>query len=89
MINSKTLHLFVSGLFVATLLTPHIWITAILSVVLILIWGNFILPILSALILDASFVNNREFFNIYGFVLTSVTMIATVILLKLRKFLKF
>ncbi len=87
MINSKILHIFTAGLFLSSVLTANLWVMLILATILILIWGNFILPILSMVILDSSFVGNRELVNAYGFILTSVTIVATIILLKLRKFL--
>lgn len=81
-------HWFASGLFVAAAITNSIWLAILLAIILILIWNNFMLPILFALIIDSSFVASRELSNLYGLLLTTGAIALTLMLLPLRRFLK-
>lgn len=83
------MHYFTMGVFMAFALSPYILITYIIAIVLILRWGNYYLPLMVALLLDMSLVPDRELINAYGFIFTISILVSTLILLKLRKFLKF
>jgi len=89
MSKSIYMHYFTAGLFVAAALSPHVTVAALLAVILVLRWGNFTLPVIAALLVDSSLVVNRDLGNLYGFLLTVPTVLGSMILIKLRKFLKF
>ncbi len=89
MSNLSHTHLFVSGLFLASIFSMDIWISAILACILIILWGNFILPLAVALFVDISFIDVRVLQNAYGFNITIYTLILIVLLIPLRRFLKF
>ncbi len=86
--NNSYLYYFTIGAFLATALSPYLLPMIILGLILILRWGNYILPIIVALFIDISLVTDRELYNLYGFIFTLSTLIISIILLKLRKFLK-
>jgi hypothetical protein len=77
------------GLFVAVAMTSSPLLAFLLAAILILMWGNYLLPLILFLCIDISFVDHRELANLYGFILTITTIIMALILHPLRKFLKF
>ncbi len=83
------MHWFVAGVFVATALSQSILPSIILAILLITIWGNYILPLLMALFIDITFADTRNFSNLFGFMYTTITLVLTALFLSLRKFLKF
>jgi len=87
--TSQYMHWFISGLFVAAALSQSVLISIILAVILLIIWGNYTLPLLLALFIDVTFLNVRVISNLFGFTFTISALVLTVILLPLRKFLKF
>ncbi len=89
MTNISYMHSFVMGLFVALALSPHLYLTIAIGILLILRWRNFILPISAALLIDITLSTHNSIYNLYGYILTMSTLLSTIILLKLRKLLKF
>ncbi|GEM_PF-5318630 len=89
MSNITYAHSFCIGLLLAAVLSNYMILAAALSILTITIWGNFIIPILLALLIDTSLVAERGIHNLYGFSITIVTILLTVTLLQLRKLLKF
>jgi len=83
------MHWFIAGLFVATALSQSVFISIILTAILIVVWGNYTLPLLLALFIDITFLDTRSIGNLFGFTFTLFTFLLTAILLPLRKFLKF
>ena len=89
MTNYTYAHSFVSGLFIASLISGHTILIGALGCILIVRWGNFILPLIGALILDTSLAYDRSLYNLYGFIFTFATIIVSIVSIKLRKSLKF
>jgi hypothetical protein len=85
----KYLHCFIAGIFIAAAISQSILFAIILAIILIIFWGNYALPLFMALLIDTSFVDARELQNLFGFAFTIVAGFLTVLLMPLRKFLKF
>ncbi len=86
--NNSYLYYFTVGAFLAVALSLYLIPIIILALILILRWGNYMLPIIVALFIDISLVADRDLYGLYGFIFTLPTLIISIILLKLRKFLK-
>jgi len=87
--NLTCAHWFVAGMFTSVALSGALAPSIILASTLIIFWGNFTIPLILALFIDTAFIHTRELVNMFGFMLTFGTLLLTVILLPLRKFLKF
>lgn len=83
------LHWFTAGLFVSAVLSQNTLIATILAILLITTWGDYILPLFSALFIDVTFTDVRTISNLFGFMFTAITLVLIVFFLSLRKFLKF
>ena len=81
-------HTFVAGLFIAFVFMQSATLSFLFGMVLVTIYGNYILPIIMALFIDITFVDTRNISNIFGFMYTLITITLTTILMSLRKFLK-
>ena len=83
------MHWFVAGIFVATALAHNILLLVMLAALLLMLWGDYILPLLVAIFIDITFVDIRNLANVFGFIFTVITLLITLLLLPLRRFLKF
>ncbi len=87
--NFTYIHWFVVGMFTSVAFSGALTPSIILASILIIFWGNFTIPLILAIFIDIAFIDKRELINMFGFMLTFGTILLTIILLPLRKFLKF
>jgi len=80
---------FVAGLFVSSALLQSILPALLFAILLILFWATISLPLIMAIFIDTVFVHERTLHNAYGFSLTVGIIVLILIVLPVRKFLKF
>ncbi len=83
--NMTYIHCFIAGIFVASVLSGALLLSSVLAVLLIISWGNIILPLLFAVMIDLTFAKHTELYNAFGFMYSLGTLLLIVIFMSLRK----
>jgi len=82
------LHAFIIGAIIPFVLSGYILVPIILTMLLLLLFGDFIVPIIFALFADLAFAPSTSISHFLGLKYTFVTIILIVVMLKVRKLLK-